>query len=278
MNVELVDITEVAATWEPEAVAVEGQLDADRAEVLADLLGTRAPLPGEPIRPLWHEIFLREPLRLSALGADGHPQASGLLPPIRNRRRMFGGSEARIVAPLRIGETARRTVQVADVRLKQGSHGALLIVTEEHRWRVDREDRFIERRSIIYRSDDDGPPAVPPAPVPNHAPGALDERALFLFSSLTSNAHRIHYDAEYARTVEGHRGLLVHGPLTALLGAEAAFHETGRDLAAYTYRLVSPCYAHHSLTYTVTPDGADTLGVVAETDARTCLTATAVLR
>lgn len=35
---------------------------------------------------------------------------------------------------------------------------------------------------------------------------------LFLFSAATWNPHRIHYDAEYARS-EGHPDVLVHGPL-----------------------------------------------------------------
>ncbi len=35
---------------------------------------------------------------------------------------------------------------------------------------------------------------------------------LFLFSAITWNPHRIHYDKEYA-AVEGHPDVLVHGPL-----------------------------------------------------------------
>ena len=45
---------------------------------------------------------------------------------------------------------------------------------------------------------------------------------LFRFSALTYNAHRIHYDRDYARDVEGYPGLLTHGPLQALAMAEAA--------------------------------------------------------
>ena len=37
---------------------------------------------------------------------------------------------------------------------------------------------------------------------------------LFRFSAPTYNAHRIHYDREYARS-EGYPGLVVHGPLEA---------------------------------------------------------------
>lgn len=44
-----------------------------------------------------------------------------------------------------------------------------------------------------------------------------DATLLFHFSALTYNAHAIHLDREYARDVEGYRGLLVHGPLTLAL-------------------------------------------------------------
>ncbi|KAL5119050.1 hypothetical protein ACEQ8H_002974 [Pleosporales sp. CAS-2024a] len=40
---------------------------------------------------------------------------------------------------------------------------------------------------------------------------------LFQYSALTHNAHLIHLDQHYARNVEGHRHLLVHGPLTLTL-------------------------------------------------------------
>ena len=51
--------------------------------------------------------------------------------------------------------------------------------------------------------------------------GHGDPVLLFRFSALTYNAHRIHYDRDYARA-EGYPGLVVHGPLQALLMAELA--------------------------------------------------------
>lgn len=45
----------------------------------------------------------------------------------------------------------------------------------------------------------------------------VDEVQMFFFSAATNNGHRIHYDLPYATQVEGHDGLLVHGPLQAAL-------------------------------------------------------------
>lgn len=44
-----------------------------------------------------------------------------------------------------------------------------------------------------------------------------DAHLLFHFSALTFNAHAIHIDPQYAREREGHRGILMHGPLSLVL-------------------------------------------------------------
>lgn len=45
----------------------------------------------------------------------------------------------------------------------------------------------------------------------------VDETQLFFFSAATYNGHRIHYDKDWARAVEGYDDVLVHGPLQAAL-------------------------------------------------------------
>lgn len=45
----------------------------------------------------------------------------------------------------------------------------------------------------------------------------VDETQLFFFSAATYNGHRIHYDKDWARNVEGYDDVLVHGPLQAAL-------------------------------------------------------------
>ena len=49
----------------------------------------------------------------------------------------------------------------------------------------------------------------------------VDETQLFFFSAASYNGHRIHYDKEWARTVEGYDDVLVQGPLQAALLARA---------------------------------------------------------
>ncbi len=49
----------------------------------------------------------------------------------------------------------------------------------------------------------------------------VDETQMFFFSAATYNGHRIHYDKDWARGVEGYDDLLVQGPLQAALLARA---------------------------------------------------------
>lgn len=66
-------------------------------------------------------------------------------------------------------------------------------------------------------------PQIPPPPLKVPFPTAPYTRdithtpaSLFRFSALTFNAHRIHYDPDWCRTVEGHRDCVVHGPLNLI--------------------------------------------------------------
>ncbi|OBK25958.1 acyl dehydratase [Mycobacterium asiaticum] len=49
----------------------------------------------------------------------------------------------------------------------------------------------------------------------------VTEAQMFFFSAATYNGHRIHYDKDWARDVEGYDNVLVQGPLQAALLSRA---------------------------------------------------------
>ena len=61
-------------------------------------------------------------------------------------------------------------------------------------------------------------------------------------------AHRIHYDHPYATEVEGYPGLLVHGPLTALLLLDAATRHGTGPVTRFRYRALAPLFADQPIT------------------------------
>ncbi|CAA9958231.1 hypothetical protein PTMSG1_01796 [Pyrenophora teres f. maculata] len=76
---------------------------------------------------------------------------------------------------------------------------------------------------------------------------------LFRFSALTFNAHRIHLDPDYARNVEGHRNLLVHGPLSLILLLQVFNHHIAKEtegmqvVQSIEYRNLAPLYCDEEM-------------------------------
>ena len=85
-------------------------------------------------------------------------------------------------------------------------------------------------------------PKQAPDPLPTDISEVLtpNEALLFRYSALTFNGHRIHYDVDYARQVEGYDGLVFHGPLTATLLVDLAVGHLGQTPKSYEFRALAP--------------------------------------
>ncbi len=239
-------------SWDPPPETAEDTLGRWPVDAFAALLD-QPPPPGDELPPLWHWLFFLDHPRSDELGRDGHVAGGHFLPPIPRRRRMFAGGRLEVRRPLRLGTTVRRTSRVTDVAAKTGRSGEMLFVTERREHSDDEGVAVVEEQDIVYRqapADGKAPPMPPPTPGPADLPDdgrvglVPDSRLLFRFSALTYNAHRIHHDEPYAREVEGYPGLVVHGPLLALLLLEPA-RRAGRagEVAAFSFRLQRPVFA-----------------------------------
>ncbi len=268
---------------------IEETVDVVLARPLAALEATldrATPVPGEgdPIPPLRHWLFFLPVVAHSGLGTDGHPLRGGFLPPVPLSRRMFAGGRVEFHRPLRVGDRATRTGTVVDVSEKEGRSGPLVIVTVRYEIATTDGVAIVEEQDLVYRdvttggpsvTDDDG--AVPDAPWAHTV--TPDEVMLFRFSALTFNAHRIHYDHPYATGIEGYPGLLVHGPLTAMLLADLASDHHPGPLERFAFRGRAPLYAGSSIELRGTPTGAGRAELSAWSgDGRRAMTAEAVSR
>jgi 3-methylfumaryl-CoA hydratase len=126
--------------------------------------------PGSPLPPLWQWFFFLPRTPQSRLGADGHPQRGGFLPPIELPRRMFAGARRRFLKPLVIGKPARRQSLIQDISSKEGRTGSLAFVTVAHSILQDGEVCIVEEQDIVYREPGGPvrapePCALPPVPV-----------------------------------------------------------------------------------------------------------------
>lgn len=247
-------------------------------------VGARLPL-------MWHLFYFLTFPPQSQIGPDGHPMIGEATPP--GTRRMFAGGRVRMQPGLRIGDSVAALREVAADVTRKGKSGTLRFVT--HRTTVSSAapgaPTLIDERDIVYIPLSPVPVApaisvaadqeetVPAAALLSHAHKSIhiDPTLLFRFSALTHNAHRIHYDREYARDVEGYPGLVVHGPLQAILMAALAEKEYGDSVASmeFSYRLVAPLFENQGLIITATRSEGTILTSIMDRDGR--VTATGVL-
>ncbi|MGH3294457.1 MAG: FAS1-like dehydratase domain-containing protein [Trebonia sp.] len=267
------------------------------ALALADLLGVPVPDLGAGLPPLWHWVYLLDRPAQADLGQDGHPVRGTLpAPPGPGRRRMWAGGRVSTRGPLRCGEPATKRTRVLTVTEKRGRSGHLTFVTVGVQVLQRGTVVVDEEQDIVYR-DAAGPAAGPagspaaeapavPAPVIPAGQGereiGISPALLFRFSALTYNAHRIHYDRDYCRDVEGYPGLLTHGPLQAIAMAEAArgigYRGGSRGgHVSFAYRLVSPLFDDQGLVVGAVP-GTDGTTVTTARDRYGRQTATGTFR
>jgi 3-methylfumaryl-CoA hydratase len=203
---------------------------------------------GDPLPIGWHSILFPRVVRQSQIGPDGHPQRGGFMPPIPFPRRMFAGARMRFHRPLVIGQPARREAVIRDISQKSGRSGSLAFVSVVISFFQQDQLCIEEEQDIVYREP--GPSVSRPqvldwlAPPPGAWSRVVtpDPTLLFRFSALTFNAHRIHYDRPYATDEEGYPGLVVHGPLTAVLLSELVRRNTPRPLREFGFRGLAPLF------------------------------------
>ena len=258
------------------------RVQAQAAQAMLDEPG--APLADGDALPLpWHWFHFLPRAPHAALDTDGHPQRGGFLPPIPYPRRMFAGARMQVHRPLRVGVPALREGTIRDVAMKSGKTGALAFVTVAYRFLQGGVLCLEEEQDIVYREPGAAVSAPVAAALPLPPEGCWsrtlqpDTRLLFRFSALTFNAHRIHYDRAYATEVEGYPGLVVHGPLTAVLLLQLVRHATPRPVTAFSFRGVAPLFDLGPLRLLATP-GLDSVALEAQgPDGRAALLATAAL-
>lgn len=211
---------------------------------------------GAEVPAHWFSLFCAEAARQGEIGADGHPEPGVVLPPIPLARRMGAGRRVRLEGGFRVGEILTKRAEVAAIEPKQARTGTICVLTMRHTFSVGDRPVAVDEFDAVYREAVAPGTASPvnagtPAPTDaawsqvQHLPSAL----VFRYSAITWNAHRIHYDADYARGAEGYPALVQNGGLTMQLLLDAAMaRAAGRRLSGFTARLTRPISVGDSVT------------------------------
>ena len=222
----------------------------------------RVPSNGTPLPPGYHLAYFTPAALSHQLGRDGTDMAYNPGRPFT--RRMWAGGELRWSKenPLCVGDVATETTKLLSAEPKMTRAGEeMIVVGVEKTFANSKGVALVDRRDWVFRTE-----ITEKASDPVH----LDEAAadfqlpepqnstvkqrdfrqspvdLFRFSALTFNAHRIHYSRPWCREVEGHREIVVHGPLNLINMLD--FWRDTREMGDYQipksirYRATAPFY------------------------------------
>ncbi|KAI4215103.1 MAG: hypothetical protein LQ351_002418 [Letrouitia transgressa] len=217
--------------------------------------------------------------RLSSLSEDGTDPRQSPGQPFT--RRMWAGGELEKFREVKYFPAASRCQEeIVDVTTK-GAEGEEKVYVKIRRnvivlprateipngWR-DATTILTETRSLVFMREGSGKASAQASPrsvvKPPNAPDFSytlmpTPALLFRFSALTFNSHAIHLDKQYCVEKEGHRNLVVHGPLSLVLMMELLRAELGppahveKDASFEVvnhveYRNLAPLYAEEEMT------------------------------
>lgn len=240
------------SAWLGRRTMAAAVLQADQANRMAVTLDRDPSFqPGDALPPLWHWLYFHDLAKAADLGQDGHPKLGLFLPPVPLPRRMWAGGSFVFHTPLRLGDAVTRASVIRSITPKAGRSGALYFVTVEHTVTTEGVLNLVEEQQLVYRELTREAPASQAQAAPTVADYTqsytLDSTALFRYSALTFNGHRIHYDVDYCRTVEGYPNLVIHGPLVATLLLNL-YCQQGQPVHWFRYRARSPLFLPNAFT------------------------------
>ena len=206
------------------------------------------PKDGDPVTSGLHWMLGWNLVKNDELGVDSHPALGEFLPPVPLPRRMWAGSEIKVLKPIRVGDKVIKQSTVADIQVKEGRTGLLCFVTAEYNFLVNNEVTINEKHNIVYRDiSKSGGGSGYSKDIPEKAD--LSEKIfmhptiLFRYSAIGFVGHRIHYDHPYTVNEENYPGLIVHGPLQATYLLRAAEKLIGKPVKSFTHKVMAPVFA-----------------------------------
>ena len=245
----------------PDSQTTTDMMDPARGAALQVALGLAPTIgAGSALPPFFHQLYFWEPQPPGRLGRDGHPATGfGLIPDLGLPRRMWAGGRLAFDAPLIAGTPAQKVTTIDSTTRKEGRTGPLAFVTLRHEITQNGATCVTEWQDLVYREDPSPDAVAPSSPEARQDEDMyrrvhFDSTLLFRYSALTFNGHRIHYDLDYARDVEGYGGLVTHGPLLAQHLMLLATERLGR-LSRFSFRATAPLMHHEAAELCWCDDG-----------------------
>ena len=276
----------------------------------SESLEKQEPPPGTPVPPGYHWIWFTPAQLPGILGLDGTDASFN--PDTPFTRRMWAGGtvewpgaqpDQRSKSLLQVGDTVTEVTKLLSCEPKTiRKTGESMLVVGVKKEFLDSKDNvcITDRRNWVFREalDPSKAAAIPKKPAELSAAEIEEQNKgkivrnynrdvvqLFRMSALTFNGHRIHYDKPWATEVEGHRDVVVHGPMNFLAMLDLWRDEmvsqgrgSSRDEIVYPkrveYRATSPVYAGEAYRVLMSTLGTETEVQVISNDGTACMKGT----
>ncbi|KAF9761777.1 hypothetical protein IL306_003680 [Fusarium sp. DS 682] len=212
-----------------------------------------------------HLVYFPIQLPPSRLIPDGADPDHSPGPPYTRRvwaggEVIFKGDKMKLDARSAI---CQEMIENVTLRGKEGEEKVFVDVWRKygagHKFKGREEWDIEERRTLVFMRDEEGSASSPsrllkyPQPPSYSISLTPSPIHLFHFSALSFNAHSIHYDPQFAREVDGHRALLVHGPftLTLMLRVLNDQIDSGASVHKFSYRNFAPLYVNETMSINI---------------------------
>ena len=245
-------------------------IDKNKVNFLENILGSKF-LNKKKIAPYGvHWIFFNENFNKKDLGLDGHPKRGKNIPLLKGYKRMFAGASLVFKKKIYFEDKIKKITEIKPLVKKKSDNENIYFLNLANTFFRDNLEVLKEIQTIVFVKN-------------NHVSNRDKKKSkninlkflhkrnfkfnnidLFRYSALTYNSHRIHYDLEYTTKVEGHKNLLVHGPLTATYVVNEVTSFIKKDISRYSFSLLKPIYVNEKITLKVYRSKLDKSVIIAK--------------
>ena len=201
-----------------------------------------------------HWIFFNENYLKRELGDDGHPKRGNFFPLLKGYKRMFAGADIVFKNDFRLNKKIKKISILDSITKKKSDESNLYFCKVKNIYYCNKEEILQELQNIVFlkknhklKNKKQIKNIIPNYKFIKSKTFSFDTVDLFRYSSLTSNNHKIHYDLDYTRKIEGHFNLLVHGPLIATKILNLLNSYFKKKILKFNFLLSGPTYVNENV-------------------------------
>ena len=202
-----------------------------------------------------HWVFFNENIPTKEIGIDGHLKRGSFFPKLLGYKRMFAGSSLEFKKDVFLNNTIKKESSIKEVIRKKNEGDSLYFFKLYNSYKEQNIEFLKEIQTIVFVKNNYEKKKKRSSKKYNNNLALLLSKNfkynnidLFKYSSLTNNSHRIHYDLKYAMEIEGHKGLLVHGPLIATTVLNEINNLTKNKIINFKFNIINPILVNEIFT------------------------------